>query len=242
MDKTPVVFLLDDDPSVLVALTRLLECSGIAVQAWNSANRFLCEHDPSSPGCLVSDIVMPDMNGLELQAALQGTDSERPIIFITGHGSIPLSVRAMKAGAITFLPKPVRASELLTAVKEAISHDAGARSNRARRGAILRRLETLTPRERQVIELVAKGMLNKQIAGILGAAEKTIKVHRGRAMEKLQVSSAATLVGLLSDAMGSNINPVSIPLPVTSDAAIGLSDFGAPGGHPVELAQLGLVL
>jgi FixJ family two-component response regulator len=216
MDINPVVFLLDDESSVLHALERLLHASGFAVHAWTSAFEFLAEHDPETPGCLISDVVMPDMSGLDLHRALVSTGSERPIIFITGHGSIPMSVQAMKAGAISFLPKPIRAADLLAAVREAISKDVLARALQHKRYAIVERIERLTPRERQVIELVAKGMLNKQIAGQLGAAEKTIKVHRGRAMEKLQVRSAAALVGLLSRAQ-TDSGPESVSLPLEND-------------------------
>src|SRR3974377_593013 len=123
MDPNPVVFLLDDDSSVLHALERLLQASGFEVHAWTSVLYFLAEHDPETPGCLITDVVMPDMSGLDLHRALVSTGSERPIIFITGHGSIPMSVPAMKAGAIIFLPKPIRAADLLTAVREAISKD-----------------------------------------------------------------------------------------------------------------------
>jgi FixJ family two-component response regulator len=233
MDQNTVVFLLDDDSSVLHALERLLQASGFEVHAWTSAFDFLAEHDPATPGCLVTDVVMPDMSGLDLHRALVSTGSERPIIFITGHGSIPMSVQAMKAGAISFLPKPIRAADLLTAVREAISKDVLARAVQHKRYAIVERIERLTPRERQVIELVAQGMLNKQIAGQLGAAEKTIKVHRGRAMEKLQVRSAAALVGLLSRAQADS-SPETLSLPPQNEKA----DTRLPG----DPWQLGLSL
>ncbi|MEJ0007302.1 MAG: response regulator [Steroidobacteraceae bacterium] len=200
MDTQPVVFLLDDDPSVLQALGRLLQASGFATRSWTSAVEFLETHDPESPGCLIVDFLMPEMTGLELYDALLRDSSHRPIIFISGQGNISMSVQAMKAGAVTFLSKPVRAAELLAAVSEAIAKDAAARAIRRRRDAAAQRIETLTPRERQVIELLAKGMLNKQVAAALGIAEKTIKVHRGRAMEKLELRSVVALLDLLNRA------------------------------------------
>jgi FixJ family two-component response regulator len=200
MDAQPVVLLLDDDPYVLQSLDRLLQASGFATRCWTSATEFLATHDPESPGCLIVDFLMPEMTGLELYNALVKSSSHRPIIFISGQGSISMSVQAMKAGAVTFLPKPVRATELLAAVAEAISKDATARAARRRRDAAAQRIETLTPRERQVVELLAKGMLNKQVAAALGIAEKTIKVHRGRAMEKLELRSVVALLDLLNRA------------------------------------------
>jgi FixJ family two-component response regulator len=193
----PVVFLLDDDESIVVALGRMLQAEGFAIRAWTSAREFLQTHDPESAGCLVSDVCMPGMSGLELQRALIERNSERPIVFVTGHGDIPTTVQAMRAGAVSFLSKPIRRAELVAAVCEAISKDAEARARRHERQDIARRLASLTPREHQVLDLIATGMLNKQIAAELGAAEKTIKVHRGRIMEKMQVRTAAALVGLL---------------------------------------------
>ncbi len=212
MDTQPVVFLLDDDPSVLQALGRLLQASGFATRSWTSAVEFLETHDPESPGCLIVDFLMPEMTGLELYNALVRDSSHRPIIFISGQGNISMSVQAMKAGAVTFLSKPVRAAELLAAVSEAIAKDAAARAIRRRRDAAAQRIETLTPRERQVIELLAKGMLNKQVAAALGIAEKTIKVHRGRAMEKLELRSVVALLELLNRAsLGVKLEPPALP-------------------------------
>jgi RNA polymerase sigma factor (sigma-70 family) len=199
-EPQPIVFLLDDEQSVVTALARMLQASGFAVRCWTSAVEFLEVHDPQEPGCLVTDVRMPEMGGLELQRALLERGSDRAIVFITGQGDIPTTVRAMKAGAVSFLPKPVQRAELVAAVQEAILRDAEARAQQHERNDLVRRLASLTPRERQVLELVTTGMLNKQIAAELGAAEKTIKVHRGRIMEKMQVRTATALVGLLSRA------------------------------------------
>jgi FixJ family two-component response regulator len=196
----PVVFLLDDEEAVVVALGRMLQASGFAVRAWTSATEFLAAHDPEVPGCLVTDVRMPGMSGLELQRALQARGIDRSMVFITAQGDIATTVQAMKAGAVMFLSKPVRRAELAAAVQEAIARDVAVRQHHREMQEISRRLATLTPREREVLELVATGMLNKQIAAELGAAEKTIKVHRGRIMDKMQVRTATALVGLLSRA------------------------------------------
>jgi FixJ family two-component response regulator len=197
-ESKPVVFLLDDDRAVLSGLAKLLRLQGFSVQSFTSAGAFLEQHDPTLAGCLVCDVRMPGMSGLELQSALAARGCPRATIFITGFGDIRDSVRAMKAGAVTFLPKPVRRGELLTAVAEAIQKDQAARAARDAQAQLCRRLAMLTAREKQVLELVASGRLNKQIAAELGAAEKTIKVHRGRVMEKMQVKSVAGLMSLLS--------------------------------------------
>jgi FixJ family two-component response regulator len=202
-DRTPIVFLLDDEEQIVVALTRVLQADGFGVQAWTSASAFLSDHDASAPGCLVADMRMPGMSGLELQRDLFARGIERPIIFITGQGDMVTAVQAMRAGAMTFLPKPVQRGELLMAVTEALAKDARGRQSHRERDDVLNRLSRLTPRERQVLNLVATGMLNKQIAAELGAAEKTIKVHRGRIMDKMQVRTAVALVGLLSRAEAS---------------------------------------
>jgi FixJ family two-component response regulator len=199
-EPQPIVFLLDDEPPVVVALARMLQTSGFAVRYWTSAAEFLAAHDAEAPGCLVTELRMPEMSGLELQRALLDRGSKRAIVFITGQADIPTIVQAMKAGAVSFLSKPVRRAELVAAVQEAILRDAHGRAEHRERRDVERRLARLTPRERQVLDLVATGMLNKQIAAELGAAEKTIKVHRGRIMEKMQVRTATALVGLLSRA------------------------------------------
>jgi FixJ family two-component response regulator len=197
-EPKPIVFLLDDEQAVVVALTRMLQSSGFTVSPYTSAFEFLEAHDAETPGCLVADVRMPGMNGLELQRTLLARGIDRSIVFITGQGDIPTTVQAMKAGAVTFLSKPLQRAELVAAVREALLRDAAGRVQHREREELVRRLASLTPRERQVLELVATGMLNKQIAAELGAAEKTIKVHRGRIMEKMQVRTATALVGLLS--------------------------------------------
>jgi FixJ family two-component response regulator len=198
MDTQPVVFLVDDDSAVLEALGRLLRMEGFTVRTWSSALQFLKDHRAEVPGCLIADVRMPDLDGLELQRALQESGSQRPIVFVTGQGDIPMTVQAMKAGAVSFLPKPVARVELLAAVREAIAKDEKTRSELLERRDVEMRVEKLTPRELQVLKLVTRGLLNKQIAAELGAAEKTIKVHRARVMQKMQVRSAAALVGLLN--------------------------------------------
>jgi FixJ family two-component response regulator len=193
-DETPTVFLVDDDPSILRALTRLLRAGGHAVSAFRSPRDFLAQHDPAVPGCVVLDLAMPGLNGLELQTALAASGCQRPIIFVSGHGDVPSSVRAMKAGAVDFLTKPVSEENLLAAIRRAIDRDRLMRQARAELAAIGERLNTLTPREREVLQHVVSGQLNKQIAADLGTVEKTVKVHRSRVMEKMGVRSLADLV------------------------------------------------
>jgi len=198
LNQQPVVFLVDDDASIRTAMRRGLVAAGFAVRTFESADTFLAAHDPDMPGCLVTDVAMPGMSGLELQSLLSARGCARPIIFVTARGSIPMSVQAMRAGAITFLSKPVRLGELLAAVLEAFDRDRQCRKADAQRNDVEARLMALTTREREVLELIVIGRLNKQIAAELGAAEKTIKVHRGRVMAKLQVRSVAELVTLTS--------------------------------------------
>ena len=198
MDVTPTVFVLDDDESFVRALDRLLRAEGFATRTWTSANAFLADHDPSLPGCLVTDLIMPEMSGLELQRKLLAQGCVRPIVFITGRGDMTTAVEGMRLGAVSFLPKPVSRAALVSALREAMSKDADTRVHHAERERVRSLLSSLTPRESQVLELVARGLLNKQIAGALGTAEKTVKVHRGRLMHKMQVKSAAALVQLLS--------------------------------------------
>jgi FixJ family two-component response regulator len=202
IDEIPTVFVVDDDPGVLRALTRLLRAAGHEVRAFRSPQDFLAMHDPAALGCVVLDLSMPGLNGLELQTALEASGCHRPIIFVSGHGDIPSSVRAMKAGAVDFLTKPVCADDLLAAVERAIRQDVLMRRSRAELQAIGDRLNTLTPREREVLQHVVTGQLNKQIAADLGTVEKTIKVHRSRMMEKMGVRSVADLVRL-AERMGS---------------------------------------
>jgi FixJ family two-component response regulator len=189
------VFLIDDDSSVRRALTRLIKSAGYPVLAFASAGEFLENSVPSDgPACLVLDIRMPGLSGLDLQGELQKRDSILPIIFITGHGDIPMSVQAMKAGAVDFLPKPVKDKELLHAIEQALARAGRESAERTEIADIRRRSVTLTPREREVMELVVTGMLNKQIAHELGTVEKTIKIHRARVMQKMKAGSLAELV------------------------------------------------
>jgi len=190
------VFLIDDDPQILQALCRLLQIEGYRTEAFSSPRRFLDEHDPTIPGCAVFDFAMPECDGLALQQELAKRAPVRPIIFLTGHGTIPVSVRAIQAGAIDFLLKPVERDALLDAIKRAVHKDEAARYERAEQDDIVMRLETLTPREREVLIHVVAGRMNKQIAADLGTVEKTIKVHRSRMMLKMGVHTVADLVRL----------------------------------------------
>ncbi len=199
-DQGPTIFLLDDDPGVLRVLRRALEAEHFAVQTWSSPQAFLDDHDPSAPGCLIADVAMPGLNGLDLQDALARDGCERPIVFITGRGDIAMSVRAMKAGAVSFLAKPVRLEKLLVEVRIAIEKDAATRAARMQRAGIEARLDSLTPREREVLELIIAGEMTKQIAAELGAAENTIKIHRGRVMHKMGARTVAELVALAARA------------------------------------------
>jgi FixJ family two-component response regulator len=195
-----VVYLVDDDLHVLSALSRLLRAKGYETRTFVSASEFLEHHDPTVPGCAIFDLSMPGLGGLELQEVLTADGFPRPIIFLTGKGDIPTSVRAMKAGAIDFLTKPVNEKVLLDAIARAEEHDMRARQASAESSAVMAKVATLTPREREVLSHVVAGKLNKQIAGDLGTVEKTIKVHRGRMMEKLGVRSVADLVRLAEKA------------------------------------------
>lgn len=200
MDQTFTIYLVDDDTGVLKALSRLLRARGYEVQPYASPEQFLEHHDPAVPGCAVLDVSMPGLDGLALQQALTDGGSHRPIIFITGKGDIPTSVRAIKAGAVDFLTKPVNDTDLLDAIGRAEAHDAASRLRLSELGSIQARIKTLTPREREVLTHVVAGRLNKQIAGDLGTVEKTIKVHRSRMMEKLGVRTVADLVRLAEKA------------------------------------------
>jgi len=188
------VFLLDDEPGMLKALTRLLKAEGFTVCGFTSAKTFLESYHPEEPGCLVLDVAMPELNGLELQQRLTQAGWLLPIVFLTGHGDIPMSVRAIKAGALDFLTKPVKDTDLLRAVHAALRR-AAAQHDLISEAAILRqRHASLTPRECEVMEHVVAGQLNKQIAADLGTSEHTIKVHRARVMEKMGIESLADLV------------------------------------------------
>lgn len=195
-DKIPIVFVVDDDKAVRKSLERLIKSVGLTVQAFSSAREFL-ESDPSAgPSCLVLDVRMPGLSGIDLQKELGKMGYTIPIIFITGYGDIPMSVRTMKRGATDFLTKPFNDQDLLDAIHRAIDKDKQARREQDEIGTIQQRVDSLTPREREVFSLVVTGMLNKQIAYDLGMSEKTVKVHRSRVMDKMQADSLAELVRL----------------------------------------------
>jgi FixJ family two-component response regulator len=196
MSHEPIVYLLDDEPEMLKALTRLLRAEGFQVQGFSSAREFLALTHQPGPACLVLDVAMPDIDGLAVQERLRQGGTELPIIFLTGHGDIPMSVRAIKAGAENFLTKPVNAAELLPAIRAALQRAADQHSEREELLALQARLARLTPREREVLGHVIAGKMNKQIAADLGTGEQNIKVHRGRLMRKLGLRSVAELVRL----------------------------------------------
>jgi FixJ family two-component response regulator len=190
-----IVFLVDDDPGVLTALARVLREEGWHVKTFASAEAFLSSHrDPACGGCLVLDVSMPGLDGLDLQRRLIETGDSLPIVFVTAHGDIPTSVRAMKGGAVDFLTKPVRAAALAAAVRAAIERHASERTSRAEMDALRQRAATLTPRERKVLAALAAGKLNKQIAADLGIVEQTVKFHRANIMERMQVKTVAELM------------------------------------------------
>jgi FixJ family two-component response regulator len=193
-------FLVDDDPAVLRSITRLLNAAGYKTKSYSSPQKFLSSHDPSIPGCAIIDLVMSELDGLNLQQALIDAGSQRPIIFLTGKADISSSVKAMKAGAVDFLTKPVKREALFSALVQAAEVDAVSRRSRTECKSIGERLATLTRREREVLEHVIAGRLNKQIAASLGTVEKTVKVHRGRMMAKLGVRCVADLVRLADKA------------------------------------------
>jgi len=188
------VFLLDDEPGMVKALTRLLKAEGFTVRGFTSAKTFLESYRAESPSCLVLDVEMPELNGLEFQERLTHAGILLPIVFLTGHGDIPMSVQAVKAGAADFLTKPVNDANLLRAVRAALQRAADERDIVAEVAMLRQRYASLTPREREVMAHVVSGQLNKQIAGDLGTGEQTIKVHRARVMEKMAVDSLADLV------------------------------------------------
>ncbi len=201
MNNESIVFVVDDDRSVREGLVDLLGSVGMQVKAFATAQEFLQHKRPDVPACLVLDVRLPGASGLDLQRELAQSGDGLPIIFITGHGDVPMSVRAMKEGAVEFLTKPFREQDLLDAVQQALKADATAREQRARAADVRRRYESLTSREREVMKFVISGLLNKQIAGELGPSEVTVKMHRGQVMHKMKADSIVDLLRM-AEAIG----------------------------------------
>jgi FixJ family two-component response regulator len=192
--EEPVVYVVDDDAAARAAIQSLLHSVGLGVETFGSAQEFLASRRPDAPACLVLDVRLPGVSGLDFQRDLAARNVTIPIIFITGHGDIPMSVEAMKAGAMEFLTKPFRGQVLLDAIHKAIERDRAARHAESKTAELRQRLAALTPREREVMEFVISGLLNKQIAAELGASERTVKIHRGQVMRKMRADSLPDLV------------------------------------------------
>ncbi|MFO1375746.1 MAG: response regulator transcription factor [Steroidobacteraceae bacterium] len=199
-DKPAAVFVVDDDEGVRTSLRLLIRSIGLPVETFDSAQEFLAQFDPERPGCLVLDIRMPGMSGLELQQKLNERHAITPIVFITGHGDVPMAVEAMQAGAIDFVQKPFRDQDLIDRINRALEKDRTNRAALRERDAIRQRIAELTPREREVLELVTKGRANKVIAGDLSVSQRTVEIHRARVMEKMGASSLAHLVRMVIEA------------------------------------------
>lgn len=210
--QSPLVFVIDDDESVRKGLKRLLRSANYESEIFKSASDFLGRPPHPGPVCVIVDVQMPGINGIDFQQALIQRRREEQLVFITGYGDIPMCARVMKAGAVDFLPKPFKSRELLKCVEDALDRSAEQRRHAAEKNKARRLLDLLTPREFEVMQLVITGMLNKQIGGELGVAEKTIKVHRGRLMQKLSVKSVAELVQLVQKA--------EVPPPTRSETKV----------------------
>lgn len=198
-NKSPTVYVVDDDGGVRSSIRVLLKSVGIGTTAFASAKEFLAAYDPTQPGCLVLDIRMPGMSGMELQLELNRRGAVLPVVFITGHGDVPMAVEAMQQGAFDFLQKPFRDQDLINRVQKALERDLEHRAALGQKDAIRARLLTLTPREREVLELLAQGKQNKVMAGDLGLSQRTVEIHRAHVMEKMEARSVAQLVRMLLD-------------------------------------------
>ncbi|MCU0974879.1 MAG: response regulator FixJ [Steroidobacteraceae bacterium] len=203
-EKPPTVFVVDDDEAVRTSLRLLLKSVGLLVETFASAQEFLDQFDPDRAGCLVLDIRMPGMSGLELQMQLNDRHSIMPIVFITGHGDVPMAVEAMQAGAVDFIQKPFRDQDLIDRINRALEKDKAMRGELRERDEIRRRMSQLTPREREVLELVTQGKANKVIAGDLNVSQRTVEIHRARVMEKMGAASLAHLVRMVIEAQREN--------------------------------------
>jgi len=198
-ERAPVVFIVDDDEAVRSSLRLLLKSVGLVPAAMGSAREFLQKYDPTQAGCLVLDVRMPEMSGIELQEQLNLLGAVIPVIFITGHGDVPMAVEAMQAGAFDFLQKPFRDQDLIDRIQRALEKDRANRTVLDERAAIRQRLESLTPREREVLDMVASGKPNKVMASDLGVSQRTVEIHRSRVMEKMGATSLAQLVRMVMD-------------------------------------------
>lgn len=213
-ERDPVVFIVDDDVSVRESLEALIGFDGWRAETFASAEEFLARPREPEPSCLILDVSLPELNGLDLQQILAADRNEMPIIFITGHGDVPMTVRAMKAGAVEFLTKPIDDAALLSAIRHSIERSRSELADGAELGAVRDRWASLTPREREVVELVVSGLLNKQVGYKLGISEITVKAHRGKAMQKMHADSLADLVRMASKL---GVTPTKNPWSVVRD-------------------------